>query len=109
MHWVDIFWSVILFLIFIAIVLIAVFFTRRTESLVGGPCSTNGDCTANTYCSGKGTCIAEIIGGTTGALCNIDEDCQVGLSCLVDNNSTLIPKKDDVPPHLECKIKLFYY
>lgn len=85
-------WEIALLIIIALVVLflfgyLAWYFLYRNRGVpTGGKCTQDSDCQAGNYCGGSvgtmGQCVQGTSGGTEGAVCKVNADCEVGLSCL---------------------------
>ncbi len=74
------------FIFFIIIIVIVSFFIWRflvehKGRLPGEFCNIDDECAAGQYCGGGNQCTPGVSGGTIGAICLANSDCQVGLLC----------------------------
>ena len=76
----------IFFIIILAIIgfIIWRFVLVHPANVQGQACVINSDCSAGHYCGGGNVCVSGVSGGTEGAVCMADYNCEVGLKCRSD-------------------------
>lgn len=78
--------ALIIFIIILAVVgfIIWRFVIEHEARIAGQFCNIDDDCAAGHYCGGGNQCVQGVSGGTEGAICTRNADCEVGLRCKGD-------------------------